>query len=91
MVRKKRILKLLLGLSIGFLLSQLLALDINYCSSSSGVARRISVIREEEARSSNKSLLFVGVMTAAKYLEDRAVAVYNTWGREVPGKVMFYR
>lgn len=41
-------------------------------------------------RAYNKNLLFVGVMTAAKYLDTRAKAVYNTWGRQVPGKVMFY-
>lgn len=39
---------------------------------------------------SNGSLLFVGVMTAQKYLATRAVAVHETWGKEIPGKVMFF-
>lgn len=39
---------------------------------------------------SQKSLLFVGVMTAEKYLSTRAVAVYETWGKSVPGKIAFF-
>lgn len=38
----------------------------------------------------NNSLLFVGVMTAQKYLDTRAAAVYRTWGKEIPGKVAFF-
>ncbi|XP_065206859.1 chondroitin sulfate synthase 1-like [Planococcus citri] len=38
----------------------------------------------------NNSLLFVGVMTAQKYLDTRAPAVYRTWGKEIPGKVAFF-
>jgi chondroitin sulfate synthase len=39
---------------------------------------------------SSKSLLFVGVMTAQKYLNTRAKAVYETWGRELPGRMAFF-
>lgn len=39
---------------------------------------------------SQKSLLFVGVMTAEKYLPTRAVAVYETWGQTIPGKIAFF-
>ncbi|CAB3386551.1 Hypothetical predicted protein [Cloeon dipterum] len=39
---------------------------------------------------SSKSLLFVGVMTAQKYLDTRAKAVYDTWGRELPGRMAFF-
>ncbi|XP_075209798.1 chondroitin sulfate synthase [Lycorma delicatula] len=35
-------------------------------------------------------LLFVGVMTAKKYLDTRAAAVYDTWGKEIPGKLAFF-
>ena len=31
-------------------------------------------------------LLFVGVMTAAHFLDTRALSVYQTWGQKVPGK-----
>lgn len=37
-----------------------------------------------------ESLLFVGVMTANRYLATRAAAVHGTWARRVPGRVMFY-
>lgn len=39
---------------------------------------------------SSSSLLFVGVMTAQKYLDTRAVAVYDTWGKEIPGSIAFF-
>jgi len=37
-----------------------------------------------------ESLLFVGVMTANRYLATRAAAVHDTWARRVPGRVVFY-
>ncbi|KAK6631475.1 hypothetical protein RUM44_006002 [Polyplax serrata] len=44
-------------------------------------------LKNQEAES---NLVFVGVMTAQKYLPTRAVAVYETWGRELPGKIAFF-
>lgn len=46
--------------------------------------------RSMNATSSSLNLVFVGVMTAQKYLENRAKAVYETWGKEVPGKIAFF-
>ncbi|XP_017546759.2 chondroitin sulfate synthase 3 [Pygocentrus nattereri] len=37
-----------------------------------------------------KRFLYVGVMTAKKYLDSRAVAAYKTWTRSIPGKVEFF-
>lgn len=37
-----------------------------------------------------KKLIFVGVMTAQKYLDTRALAIHNTWGKTVPGKLIFF-
>ena len=34
--------------------------------------------------------LFVGVMTAEQLVETRAKAVYDTWGKKVLGKLMFF-
>uniref|UniRef100_UPI003AAFDBD1 chondroitin sulfate synthase 3 isoform X2 n=1 Tax=Centroberyx gerrardi TaxID=166262 RepID=UPI003AAFDBD1 len=34
--------------------------------------------------------LYVGVMTAKKYLDTRAVAAYTTWASSIPGKVEFF-
>nr|XP_023021724.1 chondroitin sulfate synthase 1 [Leptinotarsa decemlineata] len=91
MGRRKKILKLLLGVLIGFVASNfntLTTFSEPPCASSQITPYRL--IEEEDARASNKNLIFVGVMTAAKYLDTRAKAVYDTWGREVPGKVMFF-
>ncbi|XP_033115702.1 chondroitin sulfate synthase 1-like [Anneissia japonica] len=35
-------------------------------------------------------LLFVGVMTAEKYLSTRCLAVHKTWANTIPGKVMCF-
>ncbi|XP_076751112.1 chondroitin sulfate synthase [Xylocopa sonorina] len=45
---------------------------------------------DEQINSSSTSLVFVGVMTASKYLNSRAKAVYETWGKELPGKIAFF-
>lgn len=37
-----------------------------------------------------RHFLYVGVMTAKKYLDSRAVAAHKTWTRSVPGKVEFF-
>lgn len=37
-----------------------------------------------------KHFLYVGVMTAKKYLDSRAVAAYKTWVSSIPGKVEFF-
>ncbi|MBN3318353.1 CHSS3 synthase, partial [Atractosteus spatula] len=37
-----------------------------------------------------RHFLYVGVMTAKKYLASRAVAAHRTWTRSIPGKVEFY-
>lgn len=39
---------------------------------------------------SQNALVFVGVMTAKDFLHDRAKAVYDTWGKEVPGRLAFF-
>ncbi|XP_066507807.1 chondroitin sulfate synthase 3 [Hoplias malabaricus] len=38
----------------------------------------------------SKPFLYVGVMTAKKYLDSRAVAAYKTWTQSIPGKVEFF-
>eukprot|EP00061_Rhincodon_typus_P004392 g22459.t1 len=45
---------------------------------------------EEAARASGKHFLYVGVMTAKKYLDSRAVAAYRSWAPSIPGKVEFF-
>lgn len=44
----------------------------------------------ETVENSPTNFVFVGVMTAKNFLDGRATAVYNTWGKEVPGKIAFF-
>lgn len=37
-----------------------------------------------------KRFLYVGVMSAKKYLASRAVASYETWAASIPGRVEFF-
>lgn len=54
-------------------------------------ARNMPWLRDDERiNSSTSNLVFVGVMTAQKYLDTRAKAVYETWGKELPGKIVFF-
>lgn len=39
---------------------------------------------------SQKNLVFVGVMTAKNFIDKRAKAVYDTWGKKVPGHIAFF-
>ena len=38
----------------------------------------------------NRKFLFVGVNTAEQIVETRAKAVYDTWGKNVPGTLTFF-
>ncbi|XP_060565018.1 chondroitin sulfate synthase 1-like [Ruditapes philippinarum] len=37
-----------------------------------------------------KGFIFIGIMTAKKYLDSRVVAAYRTWAQSVNGEVMFF-
>lgn len=53
--------------------------------------RNIPKLKDDELiNSSTNNLVFVGVMTAQKYLDTRAKAVYETWGKELSGKIAFF-
>lgn len=41
-------------------------------------------------RNGKQDLLFVGIMTANKYIATRAQAIWETWAQDVPGKVVFF-
>ena len=58
----------------------------NYWSYSSN-----SIYNHQIKPSSYKNnLVLIGVMTAAKFLDTRAIAAYNTWVKTIPGKVIFF-
>lgn len=49
-----------------------------------------SVDKQSLGRLHPRHFLYVGVMTAQKYLDSRAVAAYKTWVPSVPGRVEFF-
>lgn len=50
----------------------------------------IGLSPDDTILNSQHNLLFVGVMTAKDFLAGRAKAVYDTWGKEVPGRLAFF-
>ena len=38
----------------------------------------------------DKNLVFIGVMTAQRHLDNRALMIHSTWGKRVPGKMHFF-
>lgn len=50
----------------------------------------IKLQSHETPENSQRTLVFVGVMTAQEFLDDRARAVYETWGKDVPGRMAFF-
>lgn len=50
----------------------------------------IGMSPENNIYNSQKNLVFVGVMTAKVFLQGRAKAVYDTWGKDVPGHIAFF-
>lgn len=72
-------------------LSNLMALKIIFfCFSILGPFEIINLQASDTMTTSQNNLLFVGVMTAKEFLNDRAKAVYDTWGKEVPGRLAFF-
>lgn len=50
----------------------------------------INLTSEETILNSQRNLVFVGVMSSKDFLETRAKAVYETWGKSVPGRIAFF-
>lgn len=50
----------------------------------------INLRPSDTVTTSQANLVFVGVMTAKEFLGDRAKAVYDTWGNNVPGRLAFF-
>jgi chondroitin sulfate synthase len=81
MARRKKLTKVVFGVLLGVLISQF---------SSREECKQPKPAPRVAPAAPAHNLVFVGVMTAARYLDTRAKAVYDTWGRRVPGKVMFF-
>ncbi|XP_050293932.1 chondroitin sulfate synthase 1 [Anthonomus grandis grandis] len=94
MAKPKKVLKILLGIIIGVLCSQLFANTEHFCAphfvvKSEKLVDDVDLVAGKSTPRS-KNLLFVGVMTAEQFLPTRAKAVWNTWGQEVPGKMLIF-
>lgn len=50
----------------------------------------INLTVDETPSNSQRALVFVGVMTSKDFLESRAKAVHNTWGKLVSGRIAFF-
>ena len=46
--------------------------------------------KTEDVDKAKGNLLFVGIITAKKYINTRVRAVYETWAKHIPGKVVFF-
>ncbi|XP_058985338.1 chondroitin sulfate synthase 1 [Musca domestica] len=84
-----------IGLCIGTVLKNYRALEIvKRCSLKPNNLKTpfeiIGLKPEDTIQNSQKNLVFVGVMTAKNFIEGRARAVYDTWGKEVPGRIAFF-
>ncbi|XP_022692400.1 chondroitin sulfate synthase 3-like [Varroa jacobsoni] len=89
---------LMIGCLLGFLVTSQFLLWIRYNSSCDNglweVARRTSRRLAQKLVSADiigeSGLLFTGVMTAQRYIDSRAVAIYDTWGQGAPGGLLFF-
>ncbi|XP_053678321.1 chondroitin sulfate synthase 1 [Anopheles nili] len=87
---------IVVGLCVGTLLRSYHTLEIvSMCNSMNSIRQKsaldiIGLQPSELPTNSQRNLVFVGVMTAKDFLEGRARAVYDTWGRQVPGKMAFF-
>lgn len=77
-----------LGLLVPMFFQNLSSSNSEVCRTKKNVkaAGKYATSRENKNVLSQKQMIFVGVMTAEKFLDTRAKAVYETWGRDLPGK-----
>jgi chondroitin sulfate synthase len=79
---------------IGFLLSTLFYRHINNCTLHIAFNEKsiFSIVKDDKSLTikPENNFLFVGVMTAQQFLDTRVKAVYETWGKNVPGKIVFF-
>ena len=79
---------LVCGFSVALLLRQtLLPLPQRRCHMSFHKDLRPKTVADELQ---TKPLIYIGVMTAETFLDSRAKAVYETWGKTLPGKIEFF-
>ena len=78
---------LLAGLIVGYKVT--LFLKTNQCHLTYIKDFRPRTLKNE-VQFNNRQFIFVGVMTAKIFLQTRAQAVFDTWGRNVAGNLTFF-
>ena len=78
---------LLAGLIVGYKVT--LFLKTNQCHLTYIKDFRPRTLKNE-VQFNNRQFIFVGVMTAKIFLQTRAQAVFDTWGRNVAGRLTFF-
>ncbi|XP_055609764.1 chondroitin sulfate synthase 1-like isoform X1 [Uranotaenia lowii] len=87
---------IIIGLCVGALFRNYRTLEIvSMCNSINSMKQKsaleiIGLHPSEMPDNSQHNLVFVGVMTAKEFLGSRAKAVYDTWGRNIPGRIAFF-
>jgi len=86
------ILGLMFGFIIGWLLFFAVIFPLRHPTCPKPLSRLLSFKPKLNPCSaeSPRDFLFVGVITANMFLSTRAKALYDTWGRYIPGKVIFF-
>lgn len=75
---------------VGFLFGTLL-LSLNQQQYSRSLTRlNYFSLQKQQNNFNNKKLILVGVMTAKQFLETRALQIWQTWARNMPGEVIFF-
>lgn len=54
------------------------------------LAKTFNSIRNLTKRHSDRRLLLVGVMTAKAFIETRSKSIFNTWGQDLIGDIIFF-
>nr|XP_019542414.2 LOW QUALITY PROTEIN: chondroitin sulfate synthase 1-like [Aedes albopictus] len=87
---------IIIGLCVGALFRNYRTLEIvSMCNSINSMKQKsaleiIGLHPSETPENSQRNLVFVGVMTAKDFLQSRARAVYDTWGKTIPGRIAFF-
>ncbi|KAH7643770.1 chondroitin sulfate synthase 1-like protein [Dermatophagoides farinae] len=64
--------------------------DVIHVSTKNDLAHTFHSIHNMTSTNHQRKLLLIGVMTAKSFLDTRAQTIYDTWGRDLPGDVLFF-
>eukprot|EP00080_Pristionchus_pacificus_P006841 PDM66861.1 sqv-5 [Pristionchus pacificus] len=64
-----------------------ISIFITWCLSKSSSLPFLTACPAPLIHEKEKGFVFIGIMTAAKYVDTRAYNVWKTWAQHVPGKV----